>query len=261
MIQSTKDSKMRKSLTSNKERETNETNSNTREGVLSLPKKTEMSEEEADKPWISYLRNLRIPMMCQLHRKITYAISENALKATPPQQSKAKRDKSPSAIKKRQMNRNPNCNHNSKLKFLLKSIGNLTSAVHNKGEAVTNQGSFQNKDLLWKNGKNYSETSELNSLKGLLIRLFFDNSLGEDPKKSKSKNSAAYVLRNDINRMYSEFEEFYSNDDILIDGNIVNKYSLWIIKNLNPHHKAYVYALMKCGKVNTRELALMAINN
>lgn len=98
--------------------------------------------------------------------------------------------------------------------------------------------------MLWKNGKNYSEQSELNSLKGLLIRLFFDNTLGEDPSK-RSKNSASYVLRNDINRMYSEFEEFYSNDDILIDGNIVNKYSLWIIKNLNPHHKAYVYALMK----------------
>jgi hypothetical protein len=136
----------------------------------------------------------------------------------------------------------------------------LTSFLYNKIEHHRQEHSFQNKDLLWKNGKNYSEQSELNSLKGLLIRLFFDNSLGEDAKR-KAKNSASYVLRNDVNRMYSEFEEFYSNDDILIDGNIVNKYSLWVIKNLNPHHKAYVYSLMKCGKVNTRELALMAINN
>ncbi len=136
----------------------------------------------------------------------------------------------------------------------------MTSFMYNKADNKMEPGSMQNKDLLWKNGKNFSEQSELNSLKGLLIRLFFDNSLGEDSKK-KSKSSASYVLRNDINRMYSEFEEFYSNDDILIDGNIVNKYSLWVIKNLNPHHKAFVYALMKCGKVNTRELALMAINN
>jgi hypothetical protein len=132
----------------------------------------------------------------------------------------------------------------------------------NKVDHSRADNSYQNKDLLWKNGKNYSEQSELNSLKGLLIRLFFDNSLGEDTSKSKkARSSASYVLRNDINKMYSEFEEFYSNDDILIDGNIVNKYSLWIIKNLNPHHKAYVYALMKCGKVNNRELALMAINS
>jgi hypothetical protein len=132
----------------------------------------------------------------------------------------------------------------------------------NKVDHSRADNSYQNKDLLWKNGKNYSEQSELNSLKGLLIRLFFDNSLGEDTSKSKkARSSASYVLRNDINKMYSEFEEFYSNDDILIDGNIVNKYSLWIIKNLNPHHKAYVYALMKCGKVCNRELALMAINS
>ena len=120
----------------------------------------------------------------------------------------------------------------------------MTSFMYNKADSKMEGGSMQNKDLLWKNGKNFSEQSELNSLKGLLIRLFFDNGLGEDSKK-KSKSSASYVLRNDINRMYSEFEEFYSNDDILIDGNIVNKYSLWVIKNLNPHHKAFVYALMK----------------
>lgn len=134
-------------------------------------------------------------------------------------------------MKRRNLNRNPNCNHNS-------------NSLFNRVEPTRSDHAYQNKDLLWKNGKQYSEQSELNSLKGLLIRLFFDNSLGEDGKKMK-KSSAAYVLRNDINKMYSEFEEFYSNDDILIDGNIVNKYSLWIIKNLNPHHKAYVYALMK----------------
>ena len=72
-------------------------------------------EEEIDKPWISYLRNLRIPMMWQLHRKVSVSISENSLKATPPQAKK--RDKSPIWMKKRNINRNPNWNHNSN--FLL----------------------------------------------------------------------------------------------------------------------------------------------
>jgi hypothetical protein len=63
------------------------------------------NEDDIDKPWISYLRNLRIPMMCQLHRKITLAISDNSLKATT---SNKKRDKSPVSLKKRNLNRNPN---------------------------------------------------------------------------------------------------------------------------------------------------------
>jgi hypothetical protein len=111
-IKSTNDSKLRKSVTSNKERDPADTRSKTKEPTDSA--KARDKEDEIDKPWISYLRNLRIPMMCQLHRKITYTISDNALKASPPQ-SKAKRDKSPATIKRRQMNRNPNCNHNSKL--------------------------------------------------------------------------------------------------------------------------------------------------
>jgi len=52
---------------------------------ISKEKKEKKIEEEIDKPWISYLRNLRIPMMCQLHRKITVSISENSLKVSPPQ--------------------------------------------------------------------------------------------------------------------------------------------------------------------------------
>ena len=45
----------------------------------------ETDDKEIDKPWITYLRNLRIPMLCQLHRKITVTIAEFALRATPPQ--------------------------------------------------------------------------------------------------------------------------------------------------------------------------------
>lgn len=116
---SNKDSKLRKSVTSNKERQSNELRSQTKDSTdlekLENPQKSSSkTEEEVDKPWISYLRNLRIPMMCQLHRKITYSISESSLKSTPPQ-SKMKRDKSPVGLKKRNLNRNPNCNHNSKI--------------------------------------------------------------------------------------------------------------------------------------------------
>ena len=113
---SDKDSKLRKSVTSDKEKMNNEPRSQTKDpkDEERFQKPKSKVEEEVDKPWISYLRNLRIPMMCQLHRKITYSISEYSLKATPPQ-SKAKREKSPSEVKRRNLNRNPNCNHNSKI--------------------------------------------------------------------------------------------------------------------------------------------------
>lgn len=107
-----KDAKLRKSITSNKERKDERISLREKE----MKESKEPVEDDIDKPWISYLRNLRIPMMCQLHRKITFAISEHALKATPPQSKK--RDKSPTILKRRNLNRNPNCNHNSKFYFI-----------------------------------------------------------------------------------------------------------------------------------------------
>lgn len=111
-----KDSRLRKSITSSKERKDGKESAREKEKESKVENtREEQPDDDIDKPWISYLRNLRIPMMCQLHRKITFAISEQALKATPPQSKK--RDKSPIAIKKRNLNRNPNCNHNSKLEI------------------------------------------------------------------------------------------------------------------------------------------------
>jgi hypothetical protein len=55
-----KDSKLRKSFTSNKERESE--NSSKKEHKEESTSKDKI-EDEIDKPWISYLRNLRIPMM------------------------------------------------------------------------------------------------------------------------------------------------------------------------------------------------------
>lgn len=79
---SNRETRERKSVTSNKERK-DETAIEQIKEIKETPQKKE--DDEIDKPWISYLRNLRIPMMCQLHRKITFSISENALKATPPE--------------------------------------------------------------------------------------------------------------------------------------------------------------------------------
>ena len=75
---SNRETKKRKSVTSNNERK-EET------AVEQIKENPQNKDDEIDKQWISYLRNLRIPMMCQLHRKITFAISENAIKATPPE--------------------------------------------------------------------------------------------------------------------------------------------------------------------------------
>lgn len=56
------ESKLRKSITSKNERDSAEHKTNTKhEGQHTRTK--ERAEEEIDKPWISYLRNLRIPMM------------------------------------------------------------------------------------------------------------------------------------------------------------------------------------------------------
>lgn len=56
------ESKLRKSITSKNERDSAEHKTNTKhEGQHTRTK--ERVEEEIDKPWISYLRNLRIPMM------------------------------------------------------------------------------------------------------------------------------------------------------------------------------------------------------
>lgn len=100
------DSKVRKSVTSNKERNEEKLSARDKDPKNGANSKEEKAEDEIDKPWIAYLRNLRIPMMCQLHRKITFTISENALKATPPQSKK--RDRSPVGAKRRNLNKNPN---------------------------------------------------------------------------------------------------------------------------------------------------------
>ena len=56
------DPKLRKSITSNKERYSAEHKSDSNNETQHCRTK-EKVEEEIDKPWISYLRNLRIPMM------------------------------------------------------------------------------------------------------------------------------------------------------------------------------------------------------
>lgn len=49
-----------------------------------------------------------------------------------------------------------------------------------------------------------------------------------------------------------EIEEYYDSLDIVIEGKLINKYSLWTVKKLNPHHKTFLYALIKLSKITSR---------
>ena len=59
--ESRKDARVRKSISSNKNKRSEK--SMVKEKTGKDEPKNKMVEEEIDKPWISYLRNLRIPMM------------------------------------------------------------------------------------------------------------------------------------------------------------------------------------------------------
>lgn len=114
-----------------------------------------------------------------------------------------------------------------------------------------------NNDLLWKNSELYSETEELKALAAVLIKLFSNPKLGEDTSK-KSKIRPKSII---------EIEEYYDSIDVIVEGKLVNKYSLWTIKKLNPHHKTFIYTLIKLGKITDRKQAqnmieeIMAMNN
>jgi hypothetical protein len=61
-----------------------------------------------EKPWIVYLKTLRIPIICPIHRKLFLMISDN-FKSPEPQNSKQKKNNFSSiSSMKRMMNRNPN---------------------------------------------------------------------------------------------------------------------------------------------------------
>ena len=152
--------------------------------------KEEQDEDNKDsyreKPWIVYLKTLRIPIICPIHRKLFLMISEN-FKTPEPQTSKSKKNNFSSiSSMKRMMNRNPNWNHNSS-QFYNSCIVNVKF-----DKDTTSDDKSQNLDLLWKNSELYPEKDEINSLATVLYKLFTNPRLGENVpcKKSKLKTIA-----------------------------------------------------------------------
>ena len=145
---------------------------------------------------------------------------------------------------KRVTNRNPNCNHNSS-QFYNSHMANIKFDKEYSTEEKS-----PNNDLLWKNSELYSETEEIKALGAVLIKLFSNPKLGEE-KHSKSRTKPKTI---------AEIEEYYDSIDIIVEGKLVNKYSLWTIKKLNPHHKTFLYTLIRLGKITERKQALNMIN-
>ena len=125
-----------------------------------------------EKPWIVYLRTLRIPIICPIHRKLFLMISDN-FKNPESQSAKPKKSNFSSiSSMKRMMNRNPNCNHNSS-QFYNSWIVNIKFDKDGTTDDRT-------PDLLWKNSELYSECDEISALGSVLYKLFSNPRLGEN---------------------------------------------------------------------------------
>ena len=211
-----------------------------------------MPDEEEEKPWVAYLKSLKTPMMCPLHRKVLLLLT-TYIEVTQTQKTK-KEKFSAKVYTRKVVNKNPNCNHNSSSIFYNHSFSNIKYDDVKKEETEK-----QNLDLLWANGEKYNEKDEIKSLKELVLRLFHEPYFGE--KKSmaalmKSKSQG----KDDATSLYSEFEKYFGHEEILIDGYKINKLSLWTIKKLNPHHKALLFTLVELSKLPTRGLAREIVN-
>ena len=158
-------------------------------------------------------------------------------------------------VARKVVNKNPNCNHNSSSIFYNNSFSNIRYDDI-KGEKSQKE---EQKDLLWAHGEEYNEKDELRSLKDLIIRLFHEPYFGEKQSMS-AKSASKSTNKKYIASLYGEFEKYFGHEEILIDGYKINKYSLWIMKKLNPHHKALIYALIDILKINKRGLAKEILN-
>jgi len=192
---------------------------------LSKHKEPEQISEDSykEKPWIVYLRTLRIPIICPIHRKLFIMIQSWAKRSklkqseepnsfsrgsnsilfnknnienstsqgndSPDSKSKKPSFNSFSSMKK-SMNRNPNCNHNNSQFY----NSWLVSVKFDRDSNLSNgDDKGVNNDLLWKNGELYSEREELSALSAVLYKLFSNPRLGEninDKKRSKVKTIA-----------------------------------------------------------------------
>ena len=241
----------RKSNTS--ELKTNDFSSKTdrKESISNQDSNNEMKQENnveseknpsQEKPWIVYLRTLRIPIIWPIHRKLFLMISDNFRVPDVPEVPN-RRQKNNSI--KRTMNRNPNCNHNNS-QFHNSQLMNIR---FDKEHASEDKNQWQ--DLIWKNSELYNQTDEINALATVLCKLFTNPRLGEnlsDKKRHKLKTIAGKLPF----WCCIEIEEYYESLDIIIDGKLINKNALWTLKKLNPHHKTFLYALIKLNRVGSR---------
>jgi hypothetical protein len=196
-------------------------------------------------------------MMCPLHRKILLILNStdgSKLKQNP---RNIRERVSSRVVARKVVNKNPNCNHNSSSIFNNQSFNNIRYD-NIKGEKSAQND--DNKDLLWANGDQYSEKDEIRSLKDLLIRLFHEPYFGEKRMTPTTKSVEKSSVTSDVKSLYGEFEKYFGHEEILIDGYKINKYSLWIVKKLNPHHKAFIYSLIDSTKVSSRTLVKDVLN-
>jgi hypothetical protein len=178
-----------------------------------------------------------------VHRKILLILSTHV---EAKKQEKGKKERLSSKVFARKpVNKNPNCNHNSNSIFYNHSFSNIKYDDHQSKPPEEGY-----KDLLWANGEQYSEKDEIKWLKELILRLFHEPHFGEKRDSPPLKN----LDQVSVNELYSEFEKYFGHEEILIDGYRINKYSLWTIKKLNPHHKTLLYTLIDLNKLPTRSL-------
>ena len=192
--------------------------------------------------------------MCPLHRKILLTISNFISKNKIAGKDRRERINS-RVVARKTVNKNPNWNHNSSSIFYNHSFSNIRYDDNRSKDKDKDE----NRDLLWANGEQYHDKDEIKSLKDLIIRLFHEPYFGEKKIASLIKTKDG-MNKKDIVSLYREFEKYFGHEEILIDGYKINKYSLWIIKKLNPHHKALIYTLIEIGKVTKRALAKEIVN-
>ena len=215
-----------------------------------------------EKPWIVYLRTLRIPIICPIHRKL-FIMMQDALKEkakNKPNEEQPAPNRGYNSIlfnknnienstlqgkdaldpkrktgfnsitsMKKMMNRNPNCNHNSS-QFYNSCLVNVKFEKDNNGLSSIDDKSPKN-DLLWINGDQYPDEDEINALASVLYKLFSNPRLGEnlnDKKRNKLKTIAGKLIF--TLTIFIEIEEYYESIDITLEGKLVNKYSLWTLK-------------------------------
>jgi hypothetical protein len=135
--------------------------------ILTSDKKLSKEDVPKEKPWVVYLRTLRIPIICPIHRKLFLLISEE-FKNPEPKDVKKKTNFSSITSIKRVANRNPNCNHNNSAYYNSRGVNIKTDKDAPNEEKLIG-------DLLWKNGDAYQDNTDYQSK----VRMVYFNLLGD----------------------------------------------------------------------------------